>query len=339
MDKCFTSYAIEDRSFVAFVKRDLHNQLLHSKFNKNRIAEIDIIISELTSNLIKHAGSGELLCRLSDKEDGSMLEILTIDNGPGMADVHRMMKDGVSTSNTLGQGLGAIQRLSTGFQIYSMPKWGTVTYTWIDTAEKKRKRQINDVEVRGLCVPLGHEVQCGDAYAVTKTRNHVKIMLADGLGHGKHAHEAVATAHEAFVRTDELQPVEIIRHIHQQVRKTRGLVASVAVLDLKNREWKICGVGNISTRLYGGIMFKHYTSYNGIVGLNIPNTLNETVVPAEKNQQLVMCSDGIRSRWDLSRYPSILKNDMMLVAGALFKDYTRRTDDASIFIGKVIFDR
>jgi hypothetical protein len=79
--------------------------------------------------------------------------------------------------------------------------------------------------------------------------------------------------------------------------------------------------------------------YNGIIGLNIPGTMNYTVIPAEKNQQLIMCSDGLRSRWDVSKYPSILKYDSMLLAAALYKDFNRRTDDSSVFIGKVMSDK
>ena len=40
-----------------------------------------------------------------------------------------MMKDGSSSTNTLGHGLGAINRLSDFFQIYSMRDWGTVSYS------------------------------------------------------------------------------------------------------------------------------------------------------------------------------------------------------------------
>jgi anti-sigma regulatory factor (Ser/Thr protein kinase) len=338
MDKIFTSYNIEDRSFVAFIKRKIHHELLQTNFTKRRVAEIDIIISELTSNLIKHAGSGELLYRIQTEDDEARLDIITIDQGPGISDVQRVMRDGISTSNTLGQGLGAIQRLSSAFEIYSVPKWGTLTYTVVKAA-KTREKKRSDLEVMAICVPKPPEDVCGDAYYVKRSKDYIKIFLGDGLGHGERAHEAVLKAIEVVETTEENDPVEIIRQMHSHVRKTRGLVASVAVLNLRVREWRICGVGNIVTRLYGGILFKHYMAYNGIVGLNIPGTMNETVIPAEKNQQLIMCTDGLRTRWDVAKYPSILKHDGMLLAAALYKDFNRRTDDSSVFIGKVMSDK
>jgi hypothetical protein len=270
------------------------------------------------------------------EEKQSTLELLVIDNGPGMVDVGKMMKDGVSTSNTLGHGLGAIQRLSTVFQVFSIPKWGTVSYTTLSNETVTRKKALSDFEYKALLVPKPKETFCGDGFAVTRKGDSVAVFFGDGLGHGEHAYEAVQKAKEFFYACAEEEPVEIIRAMHTEVRRTRGLVGCVAALDTKAKRWKICGVGNIITRLYGGMMFKHYMSYNGIIGLNIPNSMKETVIEAEKNQQLIMCSDGIRTRWDLTRYPSILKFDNMILAGALYKDFCRGTDDASILIGKVL---
>jgi anti-sigma regulatory factor (Ser/Thr protein kinase) len=340
MDKIFTSYTIDDRSYVSFVKREIHGLVLQSNFPKNRIAEIDIVLAELSSNLIKHAGHGHLLFRLENSEKKhSALEFLVIDNGPGIADVPRMMKDGVSTSNTLGHGLGSIQRLTDLFQIYSMQNWGTICYAKITNQSGPPRKPSVDLEVRSLMVPKGIEVVCGDGYTVKRSSDHIIVFFADGLGHGPHAHDAVEQAKAFFRQCQETDPVEIVREMHATVRKTRGLVGSVAVLDVKERKWRMCGVGNITTRLYGGMMFKHYMSYNGIIGLNIPNSLKETVVEAERNQLLIMCSDGLRSRWDLTRYPSIFKYDNMLLAAALYKDFNRANDDTSIFIGKVVFDK
>jgi anti-sigma regulatory factor (Ser/Thr protein kinase) len=340
MDKGFKSYSIEDRSFIAFVKREVHSELLQSNFHKNRIAEIDIILAELTSNLMKHANGGEILYRVVNADDKkSIFEILCVDSGPGISDVSRMMRDGVSTTNTLGHGLGSIQRLSDHFQIFSLPKWGTVSYTVVQTEERKPRSNSHDLEVKALVVPKTHEVLSGDGFAVKKTKDEIKVFLGDGLGHGEFAHEAVAKAADFFMHCEEVEPVNIIREMHGTVRKTRGLVGSVAVLNFKKREWKICGVGNIITRLYGGMMFKHYMSYNGIIGLNIPTSMKDSYMEAEKNQQLIMCSDGIRSRWDLTKYPSILKHDPMLLAAALYKDFSRRNDDTSVFIAKVNMER
>lgn len=340
MDKSFTSYSIEDRSYVAFVKREIHDLVMQANFSRSRVGEIDIVVAELCSNIIKHASRGEILFRLTvTPDEGATLELVVIDNGPGMSDVSRMMKDGVSTSNTLGHGLGAISRLSNLFQVYSLPKWGTVCYAVVTSQERSGKPAGNALGIRSLIVPKPSETLCGDGFMVKKIGKLAMVLFADGLGHGEQAWNAVQKLKEFFNQCMEVEPVEILKSAHAAIRKTRGVVATVGVLDTAERRWKICGIGNIITRLYDGMMFKHYMSYNGIVGLNIPNSMKETIVEAEKNQTLIMCSDGLRSRWELNRYPSIFKYDNMLLAAALYKDYNRRNDDSSILVGKVLIEK
>lgn len=340
MDNHFTSYKIADRSYVAFVKREIHNKILQSHFSKVKMGQIDIVVSEMTSNLIKHPGQGELLYRLNDSKEGSVFEIISIDNGPGMNDVQRMMKDGVSTTNTLGQGLGAIKRLSSDFQIYSIPKWGTVSYSVTSSKETEGQKKAKDnyIDVKAICIPKPPEIVCGDGYRVKANGPITQLFFGDGLGHGPNASQAIYQAGEFFLSCEESNPVEIIRQMHERVRKTRGLVCAVAILNMTTRKWQFCGVGNIATRLYTGIENKHYMSYNGIVGLNIPNTMKAHEVEAENNQQVIMCSDGLRTRWEITKYPAIMKHDSALLAAAIYKDNNRGNDDSSILIGKILMN-
>lgn len=337
-NKAFTNYLIEERSFVSYVKREIHVEVSNARFSEQRIGEIDIIVSELTSNLIKHGGGGEVLYRTTNiGADDSIFEIICLDKGPGMTDVTAMMKDGTSTTQTLGQGLGAIERLSNFSQVYTVLKSGTIVYAVVSSQEDKfnRKPPGLEISVRGLCVCKPRETDCGDGYGIQRSDDFVKIFFGDGLGHGEHAKNAVDTARKFFMECRLEEPSEIIREMHENVRRTRGLVTAVAVFDKKKSKWKLCGVGNIAMRMYSGIEYKNYMSYNGTIGMNIPNTIKDTVFPAERNQHLIMCSDGIRSRWDLNIYPSIFKYDNSILAAALYRDFTRGNDDASVVIAKV----
>ncbi len=338
MDKTFTSFKMEERSYVSYIKREIHNRIARANFTSSQAGEIDIIVSELTSNIIKHAGRGELLLRVQNLDRRtSLCEIITIDSGPGMADTTRMLKDGISTTQTLGQGLGAIMRLSTISQLYSIPGWGTVQYSMVRTKNKDYVPPvIEELEIRALCVNKPHEKVCGDGFAVKVTDSEIAIFFGDGLGHGIRAKEAFDAAADCFMETNETDPVDIIRFVHQNIRKTRGLVGVVMVCDLQAREWRLCGVGNILSRMYVGVEFKTYMSYNGTIGMTIPNSMSMTTSPMEVNQHLIMCTDGIQNRWDLTRYPSILKFDNIILAAAIYKDYTRGNDDSSILIAKVL---
>jgi anti-sigma regulatory factor (Ser/Thr protein kinase) len=336
MDNTFSSYKIDDRSLIAFVKRELHNLALQLGFTPHRAAETDIIIAELTSNLIKHAGGGELLFRSQRINGHNEIEIYCLDNGVGIDNVVKIMNDGYSTSNTLGEGLGAIKRLSNDFQIYSMRGWGTVQYIKIcEKADFPVSSVIPGFNFSVLQVNYPGEKVCGDGYYVKHTSKGFQIFVGDGLGHGANAHEAIEMAVKAFRRSTASESTEILREIHDAVKKSRGLVATVATVDYHTQTWNICGIGNINTRIYMGIENKTYTPFNGILGLNIPRTLNSTTVPYLKHQVLVMHSDGLKTRWNLNELISIIKQNPGIIASSLYKDNIRGTDDAIILVGKI----
>jgi len=195
-------------------------------------------------------------------------------------------------------------------------------------------RKKNNLAIKTIQVCIPGEKVCGDGYFIKNTKAETQIFFGDGLGHGQNAHDAVETAIEAFKNCEDSSPTAILRHIHQRVKKTRGLVGSVAILDHESQQWRMAGIGNIAVRLYQGLASKNYMAYNGILGLNIPNTMTDYIVE-DKNQSIIMCSDGLRTRWDLSRYPSILKYDASIIASAIFKDQARRNDDMTILVGKI----
>jgi len=338
MVSSFTSYRIEERSYVALLKREIHQSNLKRRFSKTQIGEIDIIVSEITSNLIKYVGHGDVLHRAYDiGAEDSAFEIICLDKGAGITDTLKMRRDGYSTSATLGQGLGAIERLSSRTQLYSIPGWGTILYALVTTngIEDLIKSKHYEISTRALLINKTHETVCGDGYFVQNTASHYRILFGDGLGHGHSAKEAMDRAGEYFIKSKENDPVVLLREIHEAVRRTRGLVATVAICEKQHAEWNLAGVGNILTRFYSGVQHKNYMPYNGTIGLNIPTSMNSSTVPLEKNQHVIMCSDGINTRWDLNKYPAIFRYDGIILASCIYHDNARGTDDASVLVTKV----
>ncbi|ABG58489.1 SpoIIE family protein phosphatase [Cytophaga hutchinsonii] len=331
----FQSYIIEERSYASFIKREIHN-LVRPHFTEQRTGEIDIVVSEMVSNLIKYATRGELLYRLSMPDNEPFFEVICIDNGTGIKDISHSMKDGISSKSTLGHGIGSIQRLSDFSQIYSQPDWGTILYSQFSGSLNSTKISPGNTLVRCINVALPGEKVSGDGTAIRKAGEKTLVFTGDGLGHGEFAKEAVDAAISTFNNTNYSDPSDIIREIHAAVKKTRGLVATIGILDHRTKEWLISGIGNIAVRLQRGLEYKNYSSYNGIIGLNIPTRIEKNRYEMEKFQQLILCSDGIKTRWDLLHYPSILKYDPMILAAAIYKDHARRTDDMTVLIVKVL---
>ena len=50
------------------------------------------------------------------------------------------------------------------------------------------------------------------------------------------------------------------------------------------------------------------------------------------NFAVVLHSDGLSSRWNLGTYPGLARRHPMLVAGVLYRDFGRRTDDAAVVV-------
>ena len=334
-DAVFLSYKIDDRSYVSYIKREIHNLVVAEGFGSQKIGEVDIVVSELTSNLVKFAVEGQLLYRIGTDDEGVFFEIYCIDNGSGIRNLSRMMQDGASSSATLGQGLGAITRLSHTSNVYTLPNWGTVVYSKIYKQDVTATALKKGIELGAVQVCCPGETVCGDGYAVKKMGNGYQFFMGDGLGHGVHAHEAANEAIAAFKECKEKSPAEVLRYINMSVKKTRGLVATVAYLNYETQKWLMCGIGNISTSLYTGLSSKNYTPYNGIVGHNIPRTLNDSVSEVEKYQMLIMHSDGLRTRWNLSDLPGILKYDPNIISAVLYKDNARHNDDMTVFAAKI----
>jgi anti-sigma regulatory factor (Ser/Thr protein kinase) len=330
-----TSYNASDRSYYAIIKKEAHALALAAGFEAKRIAELDIVVAELTSNLNKYADHGEILLGHIREANNEYIEVICIDEGPGMAEPKKMARDGFSSTNTLGHGLGSIKRFSDRFDMYSQRGWGTIVLSRIYKKSPAKTRVKGNIEVRQLVVCKPGETVSGDGFFCRADDKGAKLMLADGLGHGPDANLAMNEAVNAFKACAFDQPVEILRFMHSFIRKTRGVVATVMIMDFEQNTFNIAGIGNIATKMIGGVNSRNHLSYNGIVGHTIPNTMNEQLMTFNDYQQFIMCSDGIRSRWDLAKYPGIQKHDLALQAAAIYKDFARRNDDMSVAIIKV----
>ncbi len=328
------SFIADDRSYFSLIKKDIHKMATGAGFPANKVSEINLIVSELTSNLQKHASSGaEILVALCNHESEEYIEIICIDNGPGIADVNKVLTDGYSSVSTLGHGFGSMRRLSDKFDIYSQLGWGTIVLARIYKSPLTGVKKI--ANVHALVVAKPGETDSGDGFYFQPTGDGFKILIADGLGHGKDANFAVNEAVHQFRLCTAVSAVDTIRFIHQGIKKTRGMVANVILFNNEEQKWTIAGVGNIATRFMSGLAQRNYIPYNGIVGHNIPGTMNDVHYTQEEYNQFISCSDGIRSRWDTQKFPSIIKADPMIFAAAIYKEYARRTDDTSVIICKL----
>lgn len=335
VDATHISFTANDRSYFSLIKKDIHQIATEAGMSQVRLNELDLIVAEITSNLFKYSDDGEILLGVFHTEGTPYIELISIDNGPGMMNPSRMIQDGMSTSKTLGHGLGSIKRLSHEFDLYSQVGWGTILLSRVYNEPEKLKGKENRMVMRPIIVAKPGETKSGDGFSFKKTERYIKMMLADGLGHGPEANKAVNAAAEAFRICPDYSPTETLRFIHSQIRKTRGAVIDIICYDYDTKQWMAAGIGNIAVRMIGPTSFRNHMSYNGIVGHNIPGTMTDQVYSADEFNQVMLCSDGIKTRIDLLKYPQMTKYDPSIFAAAIYKDHARKNDDMSVVMAKI----
>lgn len=81
--------------------------------------------SELARNTKVYGGGGVMLMETVEEGGRRGLRLTFTDQGPGIPDVAQALKDGYTTGNGLGLGLGGARRLVNEFEIDSRPGEGT----------------------------------------------------------------------------------------------------------------------------------------------------------------------------------------------------------------------
>jgi serine/threonine-protein kinase RsbT len=83
-------------------------------------------ISELARNIVSYARTGEISLKIIHASNRQGISIVASDSGPGIRDIRQAMRDGFSTSGSLGLGLPGVRRLMDEFEITSEPDRGTI---------------------------------------------------------------------------------------------------------------------------------------------------------------------------------------------------------------------
>ncbi len=82
-------------------------------------------ISEIARNIVMHAGHGEVILKPYEDAARYGLEVVAVDDGPGIRDLEAALSDDYSARGGLGLGLPGARRLMDDFEIESDPDSGT----------------------------------------------------------------------------------------------------------------------------------------------------------------------------------------------------------------------
>ncbi|MEO3977789.1 ATP-binding protein [Streptomyces sp. CAU 1734] len=309
----------------------------------HRVSEVALAVTEAATNLQRHAVDGSLALRALRTDSSAAVEFVTVDAGPGMADVGAALSDGVSTAGTLGIGLGAVARLADVFDVHSVPGRGTVMAAqfWPRNRRDVRAAVPPESVAAGITRPISGETVCGDTWAVragdsgngTGDGRALLAILCDGLGHGPLAARAGEAAMGAFRRSASSDPEAVMREVHAALRGTRGGAVAVARIEPDRGRVLLCGVGNVSGFVVGPGTRKSLVSAPGIVGHQM-RTLRTFEQPMVPGGALVLHSDGLTERWTLDTMPGVLGHGPTVIASQLLREAAVRRDDAGIVVVK-----
>ncbi len=296
-------------------------------FDETRSGEFALMATEVARNVLRHGAGGQTVIRIEKRSGAPVGSILALDKGPGFKDVTRAFEDGYSTGGTLGLGMSALKRAATTFDLFTA-NTGSVVY--LELSEAKNS---DGVQVSGVAVPFPGERHCGDAWSYSSSPGRMTVQLVDGLGHGHHAAEAAEEAVRTFQKHSHRSPGEIVRLLHDALKKTRGAAAAVAEIDFRTGQLTYAGIGNIAAVILSKSISRSLISHNGTLGAII-SRIQEFKCDWPNDAILIMHSDGIHSRWDLSGYAGLMSRHAAVIGGILLRDFRRTRDDASVLVVK-----
>lgn len=317
-------FMIDDSSISGEIRRTIHNWSVDLGLDEIKSGAVSIVINELVTNILKHAHRGEVICTMDDRS----LSIIALDKGHGIENIMEALRDGFSSSGTAGTGLGAVKRLASEFDIFSRPGSGTVVLAKFNLADK----DPSQFESFGFSLPVKGEIVSGDDWADKKI-GFYKILVADGLGHGLMAHEAARAAVTTFIDSRDSNLLDEVNLLHLALRSTRGAAVAVAQVDPENKILEYCGLGNIVGTIVSKTGTKKLISYNGTAGHQL-RKIQSLPYPFEKDSILVMHSDGLSTNWNVLDYPGLIIKHPLIIAGVLYRDFSRGTDDVTVVVGR-----
>lgn len=315
---------IEDRSSVAEARRQAAALARACQFEETVAGELALAVTEAATNIVKHAQRGELLVRGLGAGGAGGIEVMALDKGPGIANLAESLRDGHSTAGSPGTGLGALQRMTSAFEIYSRPGSGTVLRFEVWQRPAPRRAQSAGV----VCLPKEGETACGDGWAILERPQVQVLFVVDGLGHGADAAAAARAAVGVVAKHANRTPTDILGAVDAALRSTRGAAASVAVLQPALGLCTYCGVGNIAASIHVNGSARSMVSHNGILGHQV-RKIQEFQYPFPRGALCVVHSDGLATRWSLGAYTGLELRHPGLIAAVLYRDHSRLRDDVT----------
>jgi negative regulator of sigma-B (phosphoserine phosphatase) len=181
------------------------------------------------------------------------------------------------------------------------------------------------------------EAASGDLHVVLERPRGSLIAVLDGIGHGPEAAEASRKAAQAVERHAESGAIALVRRCHEALISTRGVVMSLAIVDIVDDTLTWLGVGNVAGVLrrvdpHATPRHEEMLARGGVVGMHLP-VLQASVTAIAAGDVIALATDGVRGGFAdaLSGREAPAR-----VADRILREHSRGTDDALVLVARYV---
>ncbi len=325
---------IKNRSDILLARQIVKQLGVAIGFDTLTSENIELVINELATNLIKHANKGELIISSLNNGKKQGVQIESVDSGPGFNNIEKSITNGYSTKKSLGYGLGIVNRIMDELEISSKPGYTHIICKYY--IKNKRISGSCPFLIDGASRPrLGMSLN-GDSFIIKRWNHSALVGVIDGLGHGQFAHRAAKTAWNYIMKHYDQPLDQIFRGTGRTCSATRGVVMALARFDWTKQKITLASIGNITVRVIGSSEKIDFIIRRGILGIKSPNpVINEK--HWDPSYIMILHSDGIISHWNWDNFYYLQNESATKIAQVLLRSLAKDDDDATVVVvrGKI----
>jgi negative regulator of sigma-B (phosphoserine phosphatase) len=156
------------------------------------------------------------------------------------------------------------------------------------------------------------------------------VAVIDGLGHGDAAADAAEAAAAVLREHPDEAPHALFERCHRALRRTRGVVMTLAWFDVDARRLRWVGVGNVEARLlraHAGPEARHPGPLvlGGVIGYQLPRAIRAGELPLEPGDAVAFATDGVAADYSAVLDPAL---DPQTQAERVLRSHGKGSDDA-----------
>ena len=183
----------------------------------------------------------------------------------------------------------------------------------------------------------GNDNESGDRHLIARFPDGVLAAVMDGLGHGPEAASAARQAAGILEASAGEPVIALVQRCHDGLRRTRGVVMSLASFTARDSSMAWIGVGNVETVLLRADPSatrrrEAISGRGGVVGYQLP-PLRATALPVSRGDTLIMATDGIRAAFTSALSPAPTPQQL---ADSIMTQHCKGSDDALVLVVRYV---